>query len=115
MIIEYIGEVIRPKLADRREKRYEAQNRGTYFFSLDDDRTLDATMRGNMARYINHSCDPNCMTEPVEVDGDMHIIIFAARRVSRGEELCYDYKFDFEDDNRIPCSCGAENCRKWMN
>lgn len=115
MIIEYIGEIIRSDLTDIREKRYEDQNRGIYMFRLDDDRVLDATMCGGMARYINHSCDPNCVTECVEVDRDLHIIIFANRRIQRGEELCYDYKFDFEDDNRIPCMCGAKNCRKWMN
>merc|ERR1719414_2187879 len=115
MIIEYIGEVIRSDLTDVREKKYEAQNRGIYMFRLDDDRVLDATMCGGMARYINHSCDPNCVTETVEVDRDVHIIIFANRRINRGEELSYDYKFDFEDDNRIPCNCGASNCRKWMN
>ena len=115
MIIEYIGEIIRSDLTDLREKRYEAQNRGIYMFRLDDERVLDATMCGGMARYINHSCSPNCVTETVEVDRDLHIIIFANRRIQRGEELSYDYKFDFEDDNRIPCNCGAENCRKWMN
>ncbi len=114
MIIEYIGEVIRSDLTDLREKRYEDQNRGIYMFRLDDERVLDATMSGGMARYINHSCNPNCVTETVEV-GDTHIIIFANRDIVRGEELCYDYKFDFEDENRIPCMCGAENCRKWMN
>lgn len=115
MIIEYIGEVIRSDLTDIREKRYEDQNRGIYMFRLDDERVLDATMCGGMARYINHSCDPSCVTETVEVDRDNHIIIFANRRISRGEELSYDYKFDYEDDNRIPCNCGASNCRKWMN
>ena len=115
MIIEYIGEVIRSELTDIREKRYEEQNRGIYMFRLDDDRVLDATMVGGMARYVNHSCDPNCVTETVEVDRDLHIIIFANRRIARGEELSYDYKFDYEDDNRIPCLCGAKNCVKWMN
>ena len=115
MIIEYIGELIRSDLTDIREKFYESQNRGIYMFRLDDDRVLDATMCGGMARYINHSCDPCCFTDIVEVDRDLHIIIFANRRINRGEELSYDYKFNFEDDNKIPCACGAVNCRKWMN
>jgi SET domain-containing protein len=115
MVIEYIGEVIRSDLTDIREKHYTEQNRGIYMFRLDDDRVLDATMSGNMARYINHSCNPNCVTEVVEVDRDLHIIIFANRRINRGEELSYDYKFDYEDDNRLPCLCGAHNCKKWMN
>ena len=60
-------------------------------FRLDDERVVDATMTGGVARYINHSCDPNCVTETVEL-ADTHIIIFAARRIDRGEELSYDYK-----------------------
>ena len=51
-------------------------------------------MTGGVARYINHSCDPNCVTETVEL-ADTHIIIFAARRINRGEELSYDYKVHF--------------------
>ena len=60
-------------------------------FRLDDYRVVDATMTGGVARYINHCCEPNCVTETVEL-ADWHIIIFANRRISRGEELSYDYK-----------------------
>ena len=66
-------------------------------FRLDDERVVDATMTGGVARYINHSCDPNCVTETVEL-ADTHIIIFAARRIDRGEELSYDYKVS----DRVP-------------
>ncbi|XP_050538533.1 histone-lysine N-methyltransferase 2D-like isoform X4 [Daktulosphaira vitifoliae] len=116
MVIEYIGEIIRSQLCDYREKLYEAKNRGIYMFRLDDDRVVDATISGGLARYINHSCNPNCVTEKVEVDRELRIIIFAKRRIARGEELAYDYQFDIEDDqHKIPCNCGAPNCRKWMN
>ncbi|XP_023032890.1 histone-lysine N-methyltransferase trr [Drosophila willistoni] len=116
MIIEYIGEVIRTEVSEIREKQYEAKNRGIYMFRLDEDRVVDATLSGGLARYINHSCNPNCVTEIVEVDRDVRIIIFAKRKIYRGEELSYDYKFDIEDEShKIPCACGAPNCRKWMN
>ncbi|XP_060525404.1 histone-lysine N-methyltransferase 2C-like [Cylas formicarius] len=116
MVIEYIGEVIRTELSECREKQYEAKNRGIYMFRLDDDRVVDATLSGGLARYINHSCNPNCVAETVEIDRDLKIIIFAKRRIQRGEELAYDYKFDIEDDqHKISCMCGAPNCRKWMN
>ena len=82
---------LRGNLTDIREKRYESQNRGIYMFRLDDDRVVDATLTGGVARYINHCCEPNCVTETVEL-ADWHIIIFANRRISRGEELSYDYK-----------------------
>ncbi|ODN00513.1 Histone-lysine N-methyltransferase trr [Orchesella cincta] len=116
MVIEYIGEIIRPELAELREKKYEASNRGIYMFRVDENRVIDATLCGGLARYINHSCNPNCVAETVEVDRDLRIIIFANRRISRGEELAYDYKFEFEDDqHKIPCLCGAPNCQQWMN
>ncbi|XP_046682378.1 histone-lysine N-methyltransferase 2C-like isoform X2 [Homalodisca vitripennis] len=116
MVIEYIGELIRTELAESREKQYEAKNRGIYMFRLDEERVVDATLSGGLARYINHSCNPNCVAEIVEVERDVRIIIFAKRRINRGEELAYDYKFDIEDDqHKIPCMCGAPNCRKWMN
>ncbi|XP_031333016.1 histone-lysine N-methyltransferase 2C-like isoform X3 [Photinus pyralis] len=116
MVIEYIGEIIRTELAETREKKYEAKNRGIYMFRLDEERVIDATLCGGLARYINHSCNPNCVAEIVEVDRDLRIIIFAKRRIQRGEELAYDYKFDIEDDkHKIACMCGAPNCKKWMN
>lgn len=116
MVIEYIGEIIRSELSETREKKYQEKNRGIYMFRLDEDRVVDATLCGGLARYINHSCNPNCVAEIVEVDRDLRIIIFAKRRIQRGEELAYDYKFDLEDDqHKIPCLCGAPNCKKWMN
>lgn len=116
MIIEYIGEVIRTEVSEIREKQYEAKNRGIYMFRLDEDRVVDATLSGGLARYINHACNPNCVTETVDVDRELRIIIFAKRRINRGEELSYDYKFDIEDDaHKISCMCGSPNCRKWMN
>ncbi|KAI5727813.1 hypothetical protein M8J77_007267 [Diaphorina citri] len=87
MVIEYIGEIIRSELSDFREKQYEAKNRGIYMFRLDEDRVVDATLCGGLARYINHSCNPNCVTETVEVDRELRIIIFAKRKINRGEEV----------------------------
>lgn len=63
------------------------QNRGIYMFRLDEERVVDATLCGGLARYINHSCNPNCVAEIVEVERDLRIIIFAKRRISRGEEV----------------------------
>lgn len=58
-------------------------------FRLDEDRVVDATLSGGLARYINHSCNPNCVTEIVEVDREFRIIIFAKRRINRGEEVSF--------------------------
>eukprot|EP00062_Callorhinchus_milii_P023408 gi/632982228/ref/XP_007908022.1/ PREDICTED: histone-lysine N-methyltransferase 2C [Callorhinchus milii] len=116
MVIEYIGTIIRNEVANRREKLYESQNRGVYMFRIDNDHVIDATLTGGPARYINHSCAPNCVAEVVTFEKGHKIIISSNRRIQKGEELSYDYKFDFEDDqHKIPCHCGAVNCRKWMN
>jgi len=117
MVIEYIGLLIRNEIAERNERHYEQQNRGgVYMFRLDDNTVIDATLQGGLARYINHSCNPNCVAEQVQIDRENKIIIFANRRIQKGEELAYDYRFDLEDDShKIPCNCGATGCRKWMN
>ncbi|KPP79613.1 histone-lysine N-methyltransferase 2C-like, partial [Scleropages formosus] len=116
MVIEYIGTIIRNEVANRKEKMYESQNRGVYMFRIDSEHVIDATITGGPARYINHSCAPNCVAEVVTFEKGHKIIISSNRKIQRGEELCYDYKFDLEDDqHKIPCHCGAVNCRKWMN
>ncbi|KAH9514339.1 Histone-lysine N-methyltransferase 2C [Bulinus truncatus] len=108
MVIEYIGDLIRNEVANRREKEYESQNRGVYMFRIDNDVVIDATMAGGPARYINHSCNPNCVAEVVDIEKESKIIIITSRKIVKGEELTYDYKFDFEDDqHKIPCMCGA--------
>ncbi|XP_013930203.1 PREDICTED: histone-lysine N-methyltransferase 2D-like [Thamnophis sirtalis] len=92
------------------------QNRGIYMFRINNEHVIDATLTGGPARYINHSCAPNCVAEVVTFDKEDKIIIISSRRIPKGEELTYDYQFDFEDDqHKIPCHCGAWNCRKWMN
>ncbi|MBN3285215.1 KMT2D methyltransferase, partial [Polyodon spathula] len=116
MVIEYIGTIIRNEVANRREKVYEEQNRGIYMFRINNEHVIDATLTGGPARYVNHSCAPNCVAEVVTFDKEDKIIIISSRRIPKGEELTYDYQFDFEDDqHKIPCHCGAWNCRKWMN
>ncbi|KAJ9596872.1 hypothetical protein L9F63_012128, partial [Diploptera punctata] len=114
MVIEYAGEVIRSMLTDKREKYYESKDIGCYMFRIDDQLVVDATMRGNAARFINHSCEPNCYSRVVDILGKKHILIFALRRIPQGEELTYDYKFPFEDV-KIPCTCGSRKCRKYLN
>ena len=89
-------------------------------FRLDDDLVVDATIFGGQARFINHSCEPNCQAELVVFDKandrkEKRIIITSIRKIAKGEELTYDYKIDFEQEHKIPCNCGALGCRKWMN
>jgi len=114
MVIEYAGEEIRAMLTDNREKYYDSRGIGCYMFRVDDDFVIDATLKGNSARFINHSCDPNCYSKICDILGKKHIIIFAMRKIFPGEELTYDYKFPREEV-KIRCYCGAKKCKKYMN
>uniref|UniRef100_A0A8B9J7L2 [histone H3]-lysine(4) N-methyltransferase n=1 Tax=Astyanax mexicanus TaxID=7994 RepID=A0A8B9J7L2_ASTMX len=116
MVIEYSGIVIRSVLTDKREKYYDGKGIGCYMFRIDDFDVVDATMHGNAARFINHSCEPNCYSRVINVEGQKHIVIFALRKIYRGEELTYDYKFPIEDaSNKLGCNCGARRCRRFLN
>jgi uncharacterized protein len=115
-IIEYVGEVISAAEADRRHPRDPEDPNHTFYFALDDGRVIDAGVGGNAARWINHSCQPNC--KAVEEDG--HVFIRARRRLLAGEELNYDYGLVI--DERLTarlkkdheCRCGSRRCRGTM-
>lgn len=81
----------RQAVADVAEARHRGAGHDDYQFRLSDS-VVDATTSGSMARFINHSCAPNCVTRQCAVDGQLHLGIFAARDIAGGEELCYDYK-----------------------
>jgi SET domain-containing protein len=116
MIVEYAGEVIRPVLSDQRERLYVSQGIGCYMFEVAPGVIVDATRCGNRARYINHSCDPNCFSRTVTLEsGRKVIVIFAKRHIKRGEELCYDYQFPLDENDRVTCACGAAQCKGFMN
>ncbi|XP_042406071.1 histone-lysine N-methyltransferase ATXR7-like isoform X1 [Zingiber officinale] len=114
-VIEYVGELIRRRISDIREHLYERMGIGSsYLFRLDDDYVVDATKRGGLARFINHSCEPNCYTKVITVEGQKKIFIYAKRHISAGEEVTYNYKFPLEEQ-KIPCNCGSQRCRGSMN
>ncbi|XP_068027262.1 LOW QUALITY PROTEIN: histone-lysine N-methyltransferase 2B-like [Melanerpes formicivorus] len=116
MVIEYSGIVVRSVLTDKREKFYDSKGIGCYMFRLDEGEVVDATMHGSAARFINHSCEPNCYSRVIQVEGAKHIVIFALRRILAGEELTYDYKFPIEEPSaKLPCNCGAKRCRRFLN
>ena len=112
-LIEYAGARITPAEADERYPDEPGVAHLTYLFAIDDDIVLDASVDGNAARFINHSCDPNC--DAVVEDGS--IWIETIRGVAPGEELAYDYAFVLPERHtpaakrRYPCRCGAANCR----
>jgi histone-lysine N-methyltransferase SETD1 len=137
MIIEYVGEKVRQRVADLREINYQKQGIGSsYLFRIDEDTVVDATKKGGIARFINHSCMPNCTAKIIKVDGTKRIVIYALRDIAKSElflqtafwrpaantfsadeELTYDYKFEREinSDDRIPCLCGSVGCKGFLN
>ncbi|KAF7366646.1 hypothetical protein MSAN_00922500 [Mycena sanguinolenta] len=115
MVIEYVGEVIRAQVAEKREKIYERQGIGSsYLFRIDEDLVVDATKKGNLGRLINHSCDPNCTAKIITINGEKKIVIYAKQEIELGDEITYDYHFPFEQD-KIPCLCGSAKCRGFLN
>jgi SET domain-containing protein len=116
-IIEYRGKRIDWEEAQTLPDSDPGNPFHTFFFSLDDGRVIDAGQRGNAARWINHSCDPNCKTEE---DEDGRIFILAKRDIAAGEELAYDYRLRIDgkvtkkDRKAYACRCGAADCRGAM-
>lgn len=111
-IIEYVGEKITKKEADRRgelvmNRSKEDKARGAvYIFILNKRYDIDGNVPYNTARLINHSCAPNCEVELIRG----HIWIVALRDIVTGEELTYNYGYDMDDYEDHPCRCGAHNC-----
>lgn len=118
MIIEYRGELIGNAMAEKREKEYEAAKIGSdYMFRIDEYTVCDASKQGNVARFINASCSPNCYPKIILLDGTKRVAVYSKRDIRAGEELTYDYKFDLEFDpaKRIPCICGSPECKGFLN
>ena len=115
-IIEYKGMLITDKEADRRYSRIQAHSPHTMLFSVDDGLVIDATRKGNSARWINHSCAPNC-----EIEEEHHRVFIESRRdISAGEELSYDYNLQIGEKHtktakrEHACFCGSRRCRGTM-
>ncbi|MRV73046.1 SET domain-containing protein-lysine N-methyltransferase [Duganella sp. FT92W] len=111
-IIEYTGEIISSDESARRAEASGGPVNHTFFFSLADGNLIDGGSNGNDARFINHSCDPNC--EAYEEDG--RVFIHALRDIEQDEELNYNYALIYEARHTpaikkaFACYCGAANC-----
>jgi len=112
-IIEYVGQRVTHDEADSRYDDDAMSRHHTFLFEVDESTVIDAARDGNEARFINHSCDPNC--EAVNEDG--RIYIEAIRNIQPGVELTYDYAYPCDEPltpemfHRYRCACGAPNCR----
>lgn len=112
-LIEYKGEIISWKEALRRHPHDPSQPQHTFYFHIDDGHVIDGKVHGNAAKWINHSCEPNCQAD--ETKG--RVFIKALRNISAGEELNYDYGLIIDEPYtpallaEFPCWCGSESCR----
>jgi SET domain-containing protein len=113
-IIEYKGKRTSWDEAMERPDSDPDDSAHTFLFEIDDGRVIDARVRGNAARWINHSCAPNCTTHE---DDKGHVFIEARRRIRPGDELTYDYRLSVDgkltrkERAQYACRCGAKKCR----
>ncbi|XP_022871648.1 histone-lysine N-methyltransferase ASHH1-like [Olea europaea var. sylvestris] len=114
-IIEYCGEIISLEEAKQRSQNYEAQGiKDAYIISQSASCLIDATKKGSLARFINHSCQPNCETRKWVVLGETRVGIFAKKDISVGTELSYDYNYEWYGGATVRCLCGAANCSLFL-
>jgi uncharacterized protein len=104
-VIEYTGERI-----SRRETKKRAERELNYLFTLDKYWTIDGSVDGSGAQFINHCCEPNLVARIVQG----HILYMSLRDIKKGEELTVDYHFD-KDVEKVPCACGSLKCRGTIN
>lgn len=113
-IIEYLGERVSHAVSDARYDDHKDGVHHTFLFAVNSRVVIDASVDGNEARFINHSCEPNC--ESV-IEGS-RVFIDAAKAIKTGAELLYDYAYtrdgtetEEEETGLYGCKCGAKTCR----
>ncbi|XP_022064034.2 histone-lysine N-methyltransferase SETD2 isoform X2 [Acanthochromis polyacanthus] len=114
-VLEYCGEVLDHKEFKTRVKEY-ARNKNIhyYFMSLKNNEIIDATLKGNCSRFMNHSCEPNCETQKWTVNGQLRVGFFTTKAVTAGTELTFDYQFQRYGKEAQKCFCGAPSCRGFL-
>ncbi|XP_016353617.1 histone-lysine N-methyltransferase, H3 lysine-36 and H4 lysine-20 specific-like isoform X3 [Sinocyclocheilus anshuiensis] len=112
---EYVGEVIDEEECRARIKHAQENNIGNfYMLTLDKDRIIDAGPKGNEARFMNHSCQPNCETQKWTVNGDTRVGLFALTDIPAGTELTFNYNLECLGNGKTVCKCGASNCSGFL-
>ena len=112
-IIEYVGQRISWRTADKRYNDEKMGRHHTFLFTVDEKVVIDGAVNGNAARFVNHSCDGNCEA----IDDRKRIFIEARRNIKAGEELLYDYQYErtdehtAEDEVFYACRCTSAKCR----
>lgn len=113
--MEYVGEVLDNKQFEKRAKKYsENKNIHYYFMALKSNAIIDATKKGNISRFINHSCDPNAETQKWTVNGELRVGFFSRKDIKQSEEITFDYQYQRYGKEAQKCLCEAPNCRGWI-
>ncbi|KAM8848548.1 histone-lysine N-methyltransferase, H3 lysine-36 specific-like isoform 2-T3 [Synchiropus picturatus] len=114
-VSEYVGEVIDEEEC-RARIRHAQENDicNFYMLTLDKDRIIDAGPKGNEARFMNHSCQPNCETQKWTVNGDTRVGLFALEDIPKGVELTFNYNLECRGNGKTACKCGAPNCSGFL-
>ncbi|EKX45346.1 hypothetical protein GUITHDRAFT_61291, partial [Guillardia theta CCMP2712] len=110
LVMEYIGEVISGEEVSRRMEEY-AGKRHTYMLKLNQEEFIDSTRKANLARFINHCCEPNCEMQKWYVGNKQCVALFAKYFIPSGSELTFDYDMEFYGSENVVCLCGAPKCR----
>ncbi|KAI8820812.1 uncharacterized protein EV422DRAFT_64276 [Fimicolochytrium jonesii] len=113
MVIEYRGEIISDETCIERMQTIYKGYENHYFLNYGKGEVIDACRKGTEARFVNHSCEPNCRIEKWEVDGECRVGIFSNREIEEGQELTYDYRFESYGPMQ-KCLCGASKCRGFI-
>jgi hypothetical protein len=112
-VMEYRGEIINEETSMKRMNTIYKFSKHHYFLNYGYNEVIDGHRKGTIARFANHSCDPNCKIEKWKVDGEYRFGIVACKNIYAGDELTYDYRFQ-SFGKMQKCSCGAENCRGFI-
>uniref|UniRef100_A0A3P9IRQ7 Histone-lysine N-methyltransferase, H3 lysine-36 specific n=1 Tax=Oryzias latipes TaxID=8090 RepID=A0A3P9IRQ7_ORYLA len=114
-VSEYVGEVIDEEECRARIRHAQEHDIcNFYMLTLDKDRVIDAGPKGNQARFMNHSCQPNCETQKWTVNGDTRVGLFALQDIAKGEELTFNYNLECRGNGKTVCKCGAPNCSGFL-
>ncbi|KXS19061.1 histone-lysine N-methyltransferase ash1, partial [Gonapodya prolifera JEL478] len=114
LVCEYRGEIISEDTCLNRMSTIYANNHAFYMLEYQEGEVIDAHRKGTEARFVNHSCDPNCHIEKWGIGGEYAVGLFASEDIPARTELTYDYRYENVGQEMQKCLCGASKCRGFI-